>query len=65
VRATATAFVFNVTRLIAWIGPIISGALITHFGGVSRAAVYMAAAYLLGIAMLPFLPETKDEPLPP
>lgn len=64
VRATATAFVFNATRLIAWIGPIVSGALIASFGGVSQAAVYMGAAYLLGLVMLPFLPETKGEPLP-
>jgi MFS family permease len=64
VRATATAFVFNATRLIAWIGPVVSGALITQFGGVTRAALYLGAAYLLGIVMLPFLPETKDEPLP-
>jgi MFS family permease len=64
VRATATGFVFNATRLIAWIGPIASGQLIATFGGVSRAAVYMGLAYLLGIAMLPFLHETRDEPLP-
>jgi hypothetical protein len=64
VRGTATGFVFNVTRLIAWVGPIVSGALIATFGGVSSAAVYMGLAYLLGIAMLPFLHETKGEPLP-
>jgi MFS family permease len=61
---SATGFVFNVTRLIAWVGPIVSGALIATFGGVSSAAVYMGLAYLLGIAMLPFLHETKGEPLP-
>lgn len=65
VRATATGFVFNVTRLIAWGGPIVSGGLITAFGGVSSAAVYMGLAYLLGIAMLPFVHETRGEPLPP
>jgi MFS family permease len=65
VRCTATSFVFNVTRLVAWVGPIISGTLITSFGSISRAAVYMGAAYLLGIAVLPFLPETKGQPLPP
>jgi MFS family permease len=64
VRSTATGFVFNVTRLIAWVGPIISGSLIASFGGVSRAAVYMGCAYLLGIIMLPFLHETRREPLP-
>jgi hypothetical protein len=28
------------------------------------AGVTMCAAFLLGIAVLPFAPETKDEPLP-
>ena len=65
VRTTATGFVFNATRLIAWVGPIVSGSLIASLGGVSYAALYMGTAYLLGIIMLPFLPETKDEPLPP
>jgi len=65
VRSTATGFVFNATRLIAWVGPIVSGSLIASLGGVSYAALYMGTAYLLGIIMLPFLPETKDEPLPP
>ena len=35
VRATATAFVFNTPRLIAWTGPLISGWLIANFGGFS------------------------------
>lgn len=64
VRSTATGFVFNVTRLIAWVGPIVAGSLIAGVGGVSRAALYMGSAYLLGIIMLPFLHETKGEPLP-
>jgi hypothetical protein len=34
------------------------------FGGVSQAAVYMGSVYILGIIMLPFLHETKNEPLP-
>ena len=36
VRATATAFVFNTPRLIAWTGPLISGWLIANFGGFSH-----------------------------
>jgi MFS family permease len=64
VRSTATSFVFNVTRLIAWIGPIITGTLITTFGGVSRAAVFMGTAYVLGLIVLPFLHETRDQGLP-
>jgi MFS family permease len=64
VRSTATSFVFNATRLIAWIGPIISGALIASFGGVSQAAVYIGAAYVLGLVVIPFLPETNGKRLP-
>ncbi len=45
VRATATAFVFNTPRLIAWTGPLISGWLIANFGGFSTAAVAIACVY--------------------
>ena len=64
VRATATAFVFNAPRLIAWTGPLISGWLIANFGGFSRAAVAIACIYILGIAAALFLPETRGRPLP-
>jgi len=64
VRATATAFVFNTPRLVAWTGPLISGWLITNFGGFSAAAVAISSVYLLGLAAAPFLPETNGKPLP-
>ena len=64
VRATATAFVFNTPRLIAWTGPLISGWLIANFGGFSTAAVAIACVYILGLAAAPFLPETRGKPLP-
>jgi MFS family permease len=64
VRATATAFVFNTPRLIAWTGPLISGWLIANFGGFSTAAVAIACVYVISIAAAPFLPETKGKPLP-
>jgi len=64
VRSTATSFVFNATRLIAWVGPIISGTLIASFGGVSRAAVYIGLAYVLGLIVIPFLKETNGKGLP-
>jgi MFS family permease len=63
-RATATGFVFNMPRLIAWIGPLISGWLIANLGGFSRAAVAISAIYILTLAAAPFLPETKGHPLP-
>jgi MFS family permease len=64
VRATATAFVFNTPRLIAWTGPLISGWLIANFGGFSTAAVAIACVYLISLAAAPFLPETRGKPLP-
>jgi MFS family permease len=64
VRATATAFVFNAPRLIAWTGPLISGWLIANFGGFSRAAVAIACIYIVGIVAALLLPETRGKPLP-
>jgi MFS family permease len=64
IRATATAFVFNTPRLIAWTGPLISGWLIANFGGFSRAALAISCVYILSLAAAPFLPETKGKPLP-
>jgi MFS family permease len=63
-RATATAFVFNVPRLIAWLGPIISGWIIANLGGFSHAAMAIALIYIPSIAAALFLPETKGKPLP-
>jgi MFS family permease len=64
VRATAAGFVFNMPRLIAWIGPIISGWIIANLGGFSHAAVIIALVYIVSIAAALFLPETKGKPLP-
>jgi len=64
VRATATGFVFNMPRLIAWIGPLIAGTLIASFGGFGRAAMAISLIYIVSLAAAPFLPETKGKPLP-
>ena len=63
-RATATGFVFNMPRLIAWVGPLIAGTLIANFGGFGRAAMAISLIYILSLVAAPFLPETKDKPLP-
>jgi MFS family permease len=64
VRATAAGFIFNGARLVAWIFPIIAGALVTRFGGISNAALTMASVYILGLIVPWFLPETVGRPLP-
>ena len=64
VRSTASAFVFNATRLIAWMFPIIAGTIIQRFGGISRAAIILGLIYVLGLFVPWFVPETRGKPLP-
>jgi MFS family permease len=63
-RATAAAFVFNMPRMIAWTGPLISGWIIANLGGFSHAALAISLIYVLSLAAAPFLPETHGKPLP-
>jgi MFS family permease len=63
-RATALAFAFNAPRFIAFLGPLLAGALIVQFGGYGKAAMVLSSIYILGILVAPFLPETKGQPLP-
>jgi MFS family permease len=63
-RATAAGFVFNMPRMIAWVGPLISGWIIANFGGFGRAAAALSLIYIISLAAAPFLPETRGKPLP-
>jgi MFS family permease len=63
-RATGVAFAFNSPRFIAFLGPILAGALIVHFGGYGNAAMSFSCIYVLGFVAALFLPETKGKPLP-
>ncbi len=64
VRSTAISFIFNAARLIAWVFPIISGSMISSFGGISRAALTLGSVYLFGLVLPWFMPETKGQELP-
>jgi MFS family permease len=64
IRATGMAFTFNAPRFIAFLGPLFAGALIAHFGGFSGMAVAFSFIYILGFVLVPFLPETRGQPLP-
>ncbi|MBV9655304.1 MAG: MFS transporter [Acetobacteraceae bacterium] len=64
VRSTAASFIFNATRLIAWMFPVIAGAMIQTFGGIPRTAMALGSIYILGLIVPWFLPETKGKPLP-
>jgi hypothetical protein len=70
-RATGTSFCYNVGRLVAAVGPAALGLLTSQvYAGFESpwpfryAAITMCSVFLIGLAVLPFLPETKDKPLP-
>lgn len=64
VRATASSFVFNGARLVAWVFPIVAGSIVAKSGGIANAALTLSAIYVLGLIVPWFLPETAGKPLP-
>jgi MFS family permease len=72
-RSTGTSFCYNVARFVAAFG-LGMKAVITHafdqYGTVDKslplryAGIAMCSIFLVGILVLPFLPETKGRPLP-
>jgi MFS family permease len=67
-RSTGTSFCYNVGRFIAATGPLIQAELIKTFASkpesLRYAGVTMCTVFLIGLLVLPFLPETKGQPLP-
>ena len=67
-RSTGTSFCYNVGRFIAALGPLVKAGLENLFKDTPEplryAGVTMCFVFLLGLVVLPFLPETKDRPLP-
>jgi MFS family permease len=70
-RSTGTSFCYNGARFVAASGPVALGLLTSQvFGGypdpqpMRYAGVTMCAIFLVGLAILPFAPETKGKPLP-
>ena len=65
VRGTAMSLVFDSSRSIAGLGPLLAGWLISLFGGIGTAAAVMSLIYIVGLIVTPFAgPETKGKPLP-
>ena len=68
-RSTGTSFCYNVGRLVAALGPLALGLLTSrvfvHQAEPMRwAGVTMSLVFLVGLATLPFAPETSGQPLP-
>jgi MFS family permease len=67
-RSTGTSFCYNVGRLAAAAGPLGLGLLtsrVYHGPNAMRyAGITMSLVFLLGLAALPFAPETRGQPLP-
>ncbi|HEY3685267.1 MAG TPA: MFS transporter [Streptosporangiaceae bacterium] len=63
-RATGAAFVFNAARFIAFLGPLLAGAIISKLGGYGIAATVVGLIYILGLAIAPLVPETRGVRLP-
>lgn len=67
-RSTGVSFCYNVGRFIAALGPLGKIGLNYLFSGFEDPLRYsgmtMCSVFLIGLLVLPFLPETKDQPLP-
>ena len=67
-RSTGTSFCYNFGRLAAASAPLTIGRITKSLGGdiegFRTAGLWVSALLLAGIAVLPFLPETKDMLLP-
>ena len=64
IRATGAGFCFNVGRVLASLGPFLTGYLVAVLGGFGRAASAIALVYVLGLLILPLARETRGQPLP-
>lgn len=65
VRATGAGFCFNIGRILAAGGTLLSGTLVAAFGGdYARMCAVISLVYVSGLLLIRSSPETKGRPLP-
>jgi MFS family permease len=65
VRGRAMSLVFDSSRSVSALGPLLAGRWVSSFGGIGTAAAVMSLIYVVGLTVTPFAgPETKGKPLP-
>ncbi len=67
-RSTGTSFCYNVGRIVAATAPFTIGVITRRLGGdiegFRTAGLWVSLVLVAGLLVVPFLPETKDQPLP-
>lgn len=71
-RSTGTSFCYNVGRYVGAFAPTLLGLLTSEVfsesngfkEGIRYAGIAMCSVFVVGLAVLPFAPETKGQPLP-
>jgi MFS family permease len=64
IRSTASGVVFNLARLVSFPLPILTAFLFSRLGGYQATVLSLVLLYVLAIAALMLLPETRGKPLP-
>ena len=65
VRATGQGLCFNFGRILAAVGALAQGQLVSSYGGsYAKAGASITLIYIAGLVLIWLAPETKDRPLP-
>lgn len=64
VRATAFSFSTSLRRFVGAGVNFLIGAMVRHVGTIGKPVAYTAIAFGLGLLIIPFAQETRNEPLP-
>jgi len=65
VRATGQGVSYNSGRILAAVGALTQGQLVSFYGGsYAKAGAVITLVYLFGLVLIWFAPETKGKPLP-